>query len=62
MGDVRWSATSAAKANSSPGALLVGAPGSGKTYAMQNMAMNSIAMGDIVVAIDPKNDILTYVE
>lgn len=42
--------------NNAPGTVLVGAPGSGKTFALLNIAANCLGMGQRVIAIDPKND------
>lgn len=36
--------------------VVVGSPGSGKTFALLNMAANCLGMGQRVIAIDPKND------
>lgn len=56
MGTVRWSPTTAHMCNSAPGTIVVGAPGSGKTFALLNFAANCLGMGQRVIAIDPKND------
>lgn len=42
--------------NNAPGTIVVGAPGSGKTFALLNIAANCLGMGQRVIAIDPKND------
>ena len=36
--------------------IVVGSPGSGKTFALLNIAANCLGMGQRVIAIDPKND------
>ena len=36
--------------------VVVGSPGSGKTFALLNFAANALGMGQKVIAIDPKND------
>lgn len=36
--------------------VVVGSPGSGKTFALLNIAANCLGMGQRVIAIDPKND------
>lgn len=42
--------------NSAPGTVVVGSPGSGKTFFLLNVAANCLGMGQRVIAIDPKND------
>ena len=42
--------------NKSPGTIICGSPGSGKTYAMLNFAANCLGIGQRVIIIDPKND------
>lgn len=42
--------------NNAPGTIVVGSPGSGKTFALLNIAANCLGMGQRVIAIDPKND------
>ena len=36
--------------------IIVGSPGSGKTFALLNISANCLGMGQRVIAIDPKND------
>ena len=36
--------------------MLIGSPGSGKTFALLNFCANALGMGNRVIAIDPKND------
>ena len=36
--------------------IVVGSPGSGKTFALLNFCANALGMGQRVIAIDPKND------
>ena len=42
--------------NNSPGTIIVGAPGSGKTFAMLNFAANCLGLGQRVIVLDPKDD------
>lgn len=42
--------------NNAPGTIVVGSPGSGKTFALLNISANCLGMGQRVIAIDPKND------
>ncbi len=56
MSTIKWSSTSAHLANNAPGSLIIGAPGSGKTFALLNFCANALGMGQRVIAIDPKND------
>lgn len=57
MSTVRWSPTTAQMVNNAPGTVIVGAPGSGKTFAILNFGANCLATGQRVIAIDPKNDL-----
>ena len=56
MSTVKWSPTTAQMCNNAPGTIVVGAPGSGKTFALLNIAANCLGMGQRVIAVDPKND------
>ena len=56
MSTVKWSPTTAHMCNNAPGTVVVGSPGSGKTFALLNFASNCIGIGQRVIAIDPKND------
>lgn len=56
MSTVRWSPTTAQKLNRSPGTMVCGSPGSGKTFFMLNVCANELGMGARVICIDPKND------
>ena len=56
MSTIKWSPTSAIFANKSPTSCIIGAPGSGKTFALLNFCANSLGIGQRVIAIDPKND------
>lgn len=56
MSTVKWSPTTAHMCNNAPGTVVVGSPGSGKTFALLNIAANCLGMGQRVIAIDPKND------
>lgn len=56
MSTVKWSPTTAALANASPGTIVCGSPGSGKTFFLINVAANCMGIGQRVIAIDPKND------
>lgn len=56
MSTIKWSPITAMMVNSAPGTVVVGAPGSGKTFALLNIAANCLGMGQRVIAIDPKND------
>jgi len=56
MSTVKWSPTTAHMCNNAPGTIVVGSPGSGKTFALLNFAANCLGMGQRVIAIDPKND------
>ena len=56
MSTVKWSSTTSHMCNNAPGTVVVGSPGSGKTFALLNFAANALGMGQRVIAIDPKND------
>lgn len=56
MSTIKWSPTTAQMVNSAPGTVVVGSPGSGKTFFLLNVAANCLGMGQRVIAIDPKND------
>lgn len=56
MSTVRWSPTTAQRLNKSPGTMVCGSPGSGKTFFMLNVCANCLGTGQRVVVIDPKND------
>ena len=56
MSTIKWSPTTAQMVNNAPGTIVVGSPGSGKTFALLNIAANCLGMGQRVIAIDPKND------
>ena len=56
MSTIKWSPTTAHMMNNAPGTVVVGSPGSGKTFALLNFAANCLGMGQRVIAIDPKND------
>ena len=61
MSTVKWSPTTAQMCNNAPGTIVVGAPGSGKTFALLNIAANCLGMGQRVIAVDPKNDFSKFV-
>lgn len=42
--------------NQAIGTMVIGMPGSGKTFFLQNTAANCCAMGQRIIVIDPKND------
>lgn len=56
MSTIRWSPITAHLMNNAPGTIVVGSPGSGKTFAMLVFAANCLGMGQRIIAIDPKND------
>lgn len=56
MGTIRWSPTTAIYRKGSPGTLIAGSPGSGKTFFLINILANALAMGQRIIGIDPKND------
>lgn len=56
MSTIKWSPTTAQMVNNAPGTIVVGSPGSGKTFALLNIAANCLGIGQRVIAIDPKND------
>jgi len=56
MSTIKWSPTTAQMVNNAPGTIVVGSPGSGKTFALLNFAANCLGTGQRVIAIDPKND------
>lgn len=56
MSTIRWSPVTSQMINGAPGTIVVGSPGSGKTFALLNFAANCLGMGQRVIAIDPKND------
>lgn len=56
MSTIRWSPTTSMWLDGAPGTVILGSPGSGKTFFMLNIAANCLGMGQKVVAIDPKDD------
>lgn len=56
MSTIRWSPTTAQFLNAAPGTVVIGAPGSGKTFFMLNVAANCLGIGQRIIVIDPKND------
>ena len=56
MSTINWLPTTAMLCDDAPGTVVVGSPGSGKTYALMNFAANCLGMRQRVIAIDPKND------
>ena len=56
MSTINWMPTTAHMLNDAPGTIVVGSPGSGKTFACMNFAANCLGMGQRVVVLDPKND------
>ena len=59
MSTIKWLPTTAMGMNDNPtpGTIIVGSPGSGKTFFLINIAANCLGMGQRVIAIDPKNDL-----
>lgn len=57
MSTIKWLPTTAQLKNDSPGTIILGSPGSGKTFFLVNIAANALGMGQRVIAIDPKNDL-----
>lgn len=58
MGSVLFSPITALYENRSPGVVIIGSPGSGKTYAMQNIAANCFLTNQRVICLDGKNDMM----
>ena len=58
MSTIYFSPTVAIQMNEPSGTLIIGVPGSGKTYFSVNVAANEIACGKRVLAIDPKDDFM----
>lgn len=56
MSTITWSPCTAIMNNKPPGSLIVGVPGSGKTFALLNFAANALICHQRVIFIDPKND------
>lgn len=56
MSSISWSPVTAILENKSPGTVVIGRPGSGKTYFLLNVAANCLLTGCRVIYIDPKND------
>jgi len=56
MSTIRWSPTTAQFENRAPGTIVLGAPGSGKTFFLLNTCANCLGMGQRIIVIDPKND------
>ena len=56
MSTIRWDPCTSHLCNGAPGTVIVGSPGSGKTFFMINVAANCLATGKKVIVIDPKND------
>lgn len=56
MSTIKFSPVTAHMLNNAPGSIVLGAPGSGKTFFLLNIAANCMGMGQKVIAIDPKND------
>lgn len=49
-----WAAAAGSSASQAPGVAVLGQPGSGKTFAMQLMALQSALLGRTVIYINPK--------
>ena len=58
MSSIQWLPTTAIWENQAIGTIVLGQPGSGKTFMMSNTAANCIAMGQRIIAIDPKDDFI----
>jgi hypothetical protein len=58
MSEVFFSPITSVLRNMPPGTLVVGVPGAGKSYALLNIAANSLEQGANVFALDAKNDML----
>lgn len=57
MSTLNWLPTSAIWYNQAIGTMIIGSPGSGKTFMILNTCANLLGMGQRVIAIDPKNDL-----
>ena len=57
MGTVQFSPFTSIFENGSAGTVLVGSPGSGKTYFLLNVLTNCVLMKQRIFGIDPKNDL-----
>jgi type IV secretory pathway VirB4 component len=58
MGTINFSPITSIMENHPAGCLVVGLPGSGKTYLMTNIAYDALSSGVRVIVLDPKNDML----
>lgn len=58
MAEIFFSPITQVLNNRSPGILIAGSPGSGKTFAMLNMAAGVLEQGCNIFALDAKNDML----
>lgn len=56
MPSISWSPINSILENKSAGTVIIGSPGSGKTYFLLNIAANCLLTGCRVIYIDPKND------
>ena len=50
MSTIRWSPTTSMWLDGAPGTVILGSPGSGKTFFMLNIAANCLGMGQKVVS------------
>lgn len=57
MSTIQWLPTTAIWNNNAIGTLIMGQPGSGKTFFILNTCANCLGMGQRVICIDPKNDL-----
>lgn len=58
MSEVFYSPFTAINENFPPGTIVVGQPGSGKSFSLLNIAANSLEQGGILFVLDAKNDML----
>lgn len=58
MSEIFFSPITAVLENKSPGTLITGQPGGGKTFCMVNMAASCIEQGCSIFSLDAKNDML----
>lgn len=56
MSTIRWSPYSSIVMNEAVTSVVFGSLGSGKTFFLITLALNELAMGRRIIAIDPKND------
>ena len=57
MSSIHWLPTTGVWNSEPVGTIILGSPGSGKTFFIQNTCLNCLSMGQQIIGIDPKDDL-----